>query len=285
MRAELDDDLSGTRRLDEPVRPLHHLVERLRRRQAGEHDLRLCADFGRRAGSDTADLLELGERAAAIAQHPVAALDQVFADRHPDLTDADEAHRFHSSHLALVPSTYASSSDWSEKFTLMPSEPSITVHSRSSKLRNPLTTKGSASAISRAAWALAARRIVRPSPRVLPSASASGPDANSTPFFSRPIMYSRWRGRCSAIFSGAAPPLESTTYSFLRSMLLVSSRMRASVIAPSPFRPQRRGLSIRENGGLGRADQDVERRRSMACIAGPPHSATISASSAVAPCP
>src|SRR5262249_32408859 len=52
----------------------------------------------------------------------------------------------------------------------MPSEPSITVHSRSSKLRSPCTTKGSASAISRAAWALAARTMVSPSPRILPSA-------------------------------------------------------------------------------------------------------------------
>src|SRR5262245_17265646 len=58
----------------------------------------------------------------------------------------------------------ASSSDWSEKFTLIPSEPSITVHSPSSKLRSPCTTKGSASAISRAASALAARTMVSPSP-------------------------------------------------------------------------------------------------------------------------
>src|SRR5262249_14063556 len=105
----------------------------------------------------------------------------------------------------------ASSSDWSEKFTLIPSEPSITVHSRSSKLRSPCTTNGSASAILRAACALAARTMVSPSPRILPSASASGPDANSTPLFSKPIMYSRWRGKCSASFSGAAPPLERTT--------------------------------------------------------------------------
>src|SRR5262249_41406305 len=65
----------------------------------------------------------------------------------------------------------------SEKFTLIPSEPSITVHSPSSKLRSPCTTKGSASAISRAASALAARTMVSPSPRILPSASANGPEA------------------------------------------------------------------------------------------------------------
>jgi len=63
----------------------------------------------------------------------------------------------------------------------------------------------------RAASALAARRMVSPSPRVLPSASARGPDANRIPCFSSPIMYSRCAGRCLAICAGAAPPLESTT--------------------------------------------------------------------------
>src|SRR5438270_71579 len=38
MRAELDHDLTGPRRSDQPVRALHYLVERLRRWQAGEHD-------------------------------------------------------------------------------------------------------------------------------------------------------------------------------------------------------------------------------------------------------
>src|SRR5690242_8240409 len=103
-----------------------------------------------------------------------------------------------------APCPYASSSDWSERLTLMPSEPSITVHSRSSKLRSPCTTKGSASAISRAACALGARTIVRPSPRIWPSAAASGPDANSTPFFSNPIMYSRCRGKLRDLFGSRA---------------------------------------------------------------------------------
>src|SRR5262249_13661138 len=256
MGPKLDDDLSGARRLDEPIGTLHHLLERLRGRQAREHDIGLRADFGRRAGGYPSDLLEVGEGAAAIAQHAVAALDQVFGNRQSDLADTDEADRFHAlilqygvirgldPRIHLLTKTdglpghkrvyarlqrampgnddkadrptysavsYASSSDWSEKFTLIPSEPSITVHSRSSKLRSPWTTKGSASAISRAASTLGARTMVSPSPRVLPSASARGPEANSTPFFSRAIMYSRWRGKCSAIFSGAAPPLERTT--------------------------------------------------------------------------
>src|SRR5262249_57635271 len=96
-----EEEWAGRGRLGGPVRTLPPLVERLRRRQAREYDPRLCADLGRRAGDDTADLLEFGERAAAIAQHPVAALDQVFADRQPDLADADEAHRFHGSHPSL----------------------------------------------------------------------------------------------------------------------------------------------------------------------------------------
>src|SRR5262249_39542836 len=238
MGPKLDDDLSGARRFDEPIGTLHHLLERLRGRQAREHDVRLRAHVGRRAARNAANFLELGERAAAVAHHPIAALDQVFGNRQSDLADTDEADRYHALTLqygvirGLDPrihllaktdglpghkrvyarlqrampgnddnadrptysaASYASSSDWSEKFTLIPSEPSITVHSRSSKLRNPCTTKGSASAILRAACALAARTMVSPSPRVLPSPSASGPDANSTPFFSSPIMYSRWR--------------------------------------------------------------------------------------------
>ena len=65
---------------------------------------------------------------------------------------------------------HAMSSDWSEKFTFTPSEPSITVHSRTSKLRSLLTTNGSADAIVRASSALAARRMVSPSPAGAPAA-------------------------------------------------------------------------------------------------------------------
>src|SRR5262249_19862878 len=80
---------------DEPTRTVHHLLERLRGRQTREHDVRLRADLGRRAGGSAADLLEFGERAAAIAQDSIAALDQVFSDRLPDLAHADETDGFH----------------------------------------------------------------------------------------------------------------------------------------------------------------------------------------------
>src|SRR5262249_48649864 len=96
MGAKLDYDLSRSRGFDEPMRAVHHLLKRLRGRQAGEHDVRLGADLGRGACRDTADFLELGERAAAIAEHAVAALDQIFRSRQPDLADADEADRLHA---------------------------------------------------------------------------------------------------------------------------------------------------------------------------------------------
>ena len=94
--AKLDDDLSAARRFDEPVRTLHDVRERSRGRQAREHDLRLGADVGRRAAGNAADFLELGERAAAVTHHSVAALDQVFADRQSDLANANEPDRFHT---------------------------------------------------------------------------------------------------------------------------------------------------------------------------------------------
>src|SRR4051812_47914042 len=57
--------------------------------------------------------------------------------------------------------------------------------------RSLLTTNGSVDATARASSALAARRMVSPSPAGAPGAAVSGPDANSTPCFSSPIMYSR----------------------------------------------------------------------------------------------
>ena len=60
----------------------------------------------------------------------------------------------------------------------------MTVHCLSSKVRKPLATKGSASAIARASWALAARRIISTAPVGGPSPSAKGPDANRGPRFS-----------------------------------------------------------------------------------------------------
>ena len=96
MGAELDDDLPSPRGFDQPIRTVHHLLERLRGRQAREHDVRLRADVRRRAACNAADFLELGERAAAVAQHTIAALDQVFANRQSDLADADQADRLHA---------------------------------------------------------------------------------------------------------------------------------------------------------------------------------------------
>ena len=45
---------------------------------------------------NAAELLEFRKRAAAIAEHAVAALDQVFRNRQSDLADADEADCFHA---------------------------------------------------------------------------------------------------------------------------------------------------------------------------------------------
>ena len=73
----LDYDLSGMRRSDETVRPLHNLIERLCGRQAGEHNVGIGGDLGRRPRRHASDLLDLGKRAAAIAKHAVAALDQI----------------------------------------------------------------------------------------------------------------------------------------------------------------------------------------------------------------
>ena len=54
---------------------------------------------GERA-ANAADLLELVERAAPIAEHAVAAFDQVFGDRQTDLPHPDQTDRLH----AVLPS-------------------------------------------------------------------------------------------------------------------------------------------------------------------------------------
>src|SRR5262249_36278999 len=95
MRAELDDDLSRARRGDQPLRSLHHFVERFRRRQTREHHIRLRALIGRRFCRNAADVFELGYGAAPITEHTVAALDQVVRDRQADLADADKSDSFH----------------------------------------------------------------------------------------------------------------------------------------------------------------------------------------------
>ena len=85
----------GRAELYETVRPVHHLIERFGRRQAGQHYIGLRADLGRGPRWHTADLLECGERGAPETDDPMSALDQIFRDRHPHLADADEPDCFH----------------------------------------------------------------------------------------------------------------------------------------------------------------------------------------------
>ena len=99
MRAELDDDLSRPRGMDQALRTVDDLVHRFRRGNAGQHHVALLADLGGRLCRHAAGLLEIGKRAAAIAEHAVPAFDQVFRDRQADLADADEANRLHSHSL------------------------------------------------------------------------------------------------------------------------------------------------------------------------------------------
>ena len=79
MRAEFDHDLPRPRRLDEPMRAMHHIVQRCGRRQARKHDIRLGADIRRRPCRHPADLFEFGQRVAAIADDAVSALDEFSA--------------------------------------------------------------------------------------------------------------------------------------------------------------------------------------------------------------
>ena len=104
MRTELDHDLAGPRRMNEPLRTLHHLIERLGRGQARKHDVGLRADLGRRVRRHAADLLEFGKRTAPIADDAPAALDQVLRDRHADLADSNKADGLHerSSRVSYV---------------------------------------------------------------------------------------------------------------------------------------------------------------------------------------
>jgi len=53
--------------------------------------------------------------------------------------------------------------------------------------------------------------MVKPAPLGGPAPSLSGPDANTRPRFSSPIMYSRWAGSSGFNFSGAGEGCESTT--------------------------------------------------------------------------
>ena len=89
--AELDHDLARPCRAHQPVGTLHDFFKRRVGRQAGEDDVRLGADFGRGTRRHAADLLELLERAAAVADDAIAVFNEVLRDRHSDLADADKA--------------------------------------------------------------------------------------------------------------------------------------------------------------------------------------------------
>ena len=80
--AKLDHDLARPRRTHEPLGTLHDFFKRRVGRQAGEDDVGLGADFGGGVRRHAADLLELLERATAIADDAIAVFDQVLRDRH-----------------------------------------------------------------------------------------------------------------------------------------------------------------------------------------------------------
>src|SRR6516164_1779619 len=137
----------------------------------------------------------------------------------------------------------------------MPSEPSITVHFPQLEAAQPVHDERIGLGDFARRLRLAARRMVSPSPRVLPSASANGPDANSTPFFSRPIMYSRWRGKCSAIFSAPRRPWRGRRRAFYEawSWSARGCALASQVSSPRSRRLVARRLSPRKSGIHGRA--------------------------------
>src|SRR5580704_13475364 len=95
MRAEFDDDLARARRLEQPFRSAHHVVERGIIRHAGENDVGLRSDVRCAARRNPAGLLEFGKRAASIADDRKPALDQIDTDWQPDLSDSDETDLLH----------------------------------------------------------------------------------------------------------------------------------------------------------------------------------------------
>ena len=92
---ELDHDLTGPRRMNEPIGTLHDFFERVVGRQARKNNIRLRADLGGRTHGHAADLFKLIERAAAIADDSITVFDQVHRDRHADLADAHNANGLH----------------------------------------------------------------------------------------------------------------------------------------------------------------------------------------------
>jgi len=74
---------------------VHHVVERLGGRQAGEHHVGLGADIGGGARWHAANFFEGGERAATVADNAKTAFDQIIRNRQADFADADQTNRIH----------------------------------------------------------------------------------------------------------------------------------------------------------------------------------------------
>jgi hypothetical protein len=102
VRTELDHDLPQPSTVDETLRTLHHVIERLHRWQAREYDVGLRAHISCRLRRHAADFFEFGERAAAIADDTPTALDEVLRDRHTDLTNAYKTDGLHAASHTLI---------------------------------------------------------------------------------------------------------------------------------------------------------------------------------------
>ena len=81
--------------MNEAARAVHHVIERLSGRQAGEHDVGLGADIGGRTRRHAADFCEFIERTAAVADDAIAAFDQILRNWLADFADADETNGVH----------------------------------------------------------------------------------------------------------------------------------------------------------------------------------------------
>ena len=81
--------------MDQAPRAVDNIIKRFRRGQARKDDIGLRADLSRRTRGNAANFLEFGERAAAITDNAMAALDQIVGNRQADLADANDANRLH----------------------------------------------------------------------------------------------------------------------------------------------------------------------------------------------
>ena len=97
MRSKFHHDLAESGRVNKPVRSKHNLVKRSIGGETGKDNIGLCRNILWRFHRNAANFFKIGKRATTIAKHPVAALDQMLADRKPDLADADKADCVHDS--------------------------------------------------------------------------------------------------------------------------------------------------------------------------------------------